>query len=79
MSDTIERELPRAQDLTVDKLVQALAQQMFEADNDESTLYMELETKDGIKTQLELKFIILAINGVRTRAGIEEAKNNGAD
>lgn len=79
MSDTIERELPRAQDLTVDKLVQALAQQMFEADNDESTLYMELETKDGIKTQLELKFIILAINGVKTRAGMEETKNHGTD
>lgn len=68
MSDTIEKDLENAQDLKVDELLRTIVGQMFEADNDHTTLYATLEAADGTTSELEFVVHVTKINGVKTRA-----------
>ena len=67
MSDKITKDLPNAGDLKVDELLRTLVGQMFEADNDTTTLFATLETADGTPSELEFEIHITSINGIRTR------------
>ena len=68
MTDQITKDLPDAGDLKVDELLRILIGQMFEADNDTTTLYATLETADGTPSELEFQIHIMSINGTQTRA-----------
>lgn len=70
--DTITKDLPDAGDLKVDELLRTLIGQMFEADNDTTTLFATLETADGTPSELEFQIHIMSINGTKTRAGKTE-------
>lgn len=74
MSDKITKDLPNAGDLKVDELLRTLVGQMFEADNDTTTLFATLETADGTPSELEFEIHITSINGIRTRT-IEDDNN----
>ncbi len=76
MADTIEKDLDNAQDLKVDELLRTIVGQMFEADNDMTTLYATLEAADGTTSELEFVVHVTKINGVETRAEIN--KNDGS-
>ena len=67
MTDKITKDLPNAGDLKVDELLRTLVGQMFEADNDTTTLFATLETADGTPSELEFEIHITSINGIRTR------------
>lgn len=67
MSDTVEKELGTAQDLSVDEFLRTLVGQMFENDNDTSYLQADLKADDGTTSKLEFKIRIVSINGIRTR------------
>lgn len=66
MSDQVEKELGKAQDLTVDEFLRTLVGQMFENDNDTSYLSASLKADDGTESDLEFKIRIMSINGIRT-------------
>lgn len=70
--DTITKDLPDAGDLKVDELLRTLIGQMFEADNDTTTLFATLETADGTPSELEFQIHIMSINGTKTRAGKDD-------
>ena len=78
MTDKITKDLPNAGDLKVDELLRTLIGQMFEADNDTTTLYATLETADGTPSELEFQIHIMSINGTKTRASVatSEADKN---
>lgn len=71
MTDQITKDMADAGDLKVDELLRTLIGQMFEADNDTTTLYATLETADGTPSELEFEIHITSINGTRTRSGKE--------
>ena len=73
--DTITKDLPDAGDLKVDELLRTLIGQMFEADNDTTTLFATLETADGTPSELEFQIHIMSINGTKTRAGKTEGED----
>lgn len=82
MSDKITKDLPNAGDLKVDELLRTLVGQMFEADNDTTTLFATLETADGTPSELEFEIHITSINGIRTRtenAGDATTPHSGED
>ena len=68
MTDKITKDMPDAGDLKVDELLRTLIGQMFEADNDTTTLYATLETADGTPSELEFEIHITSINGTKTRS-----------
>ncbi len=72
MTDQITKDLPDAGDLKVDELLRILIGQMFEADNDTTTLYARLETADGTPSELEFQIHIMSINGTKTRAEADD-------
>ena len=78
MTDKIEKDLPDAGDLKVDELLRTLIGQMFEADNDTTTLFATLETADGTPSELEFQIHIMSINGTKTRAESQEIADNSA-
>ena len=73
--DTITKDLPDAGDLKVDELLRTLIGQMFEADNDTTTLFATLETADGTPSELEFQIHIMSFNGTKTRAGKTEGED----
>ena len=77
MTDKITKDLPDAGDLKVDELLRTLIGQMFEADNDTTTLYATLETADGTPSELEFQIHIMSINGTKTRASTEAVAPGG--
>ena len=77
MTDQITKNLPDAGDLKVDELLRVLVGQMFEADNDTTTLFATLETSDGTPSELEFTIHITRINGVATRSANEGDASNG--
>ena len=64
MSNNI-KELGEASGVTMDEFVRTLLGQMFESDNDTSTLKCDLEATDGTTSELEFELRIVSINGVR--------------
>jgi len=77
MSDQITKDLPDAGDLKVDELLRVLVGQMFEADNDTTTLFATLETADGTPSELEFTIHVTRINGIATRSAKEGDASNG--
>lgn len=68
MSDAVnEKELGEANDVSMDDFLRTLLSQMFENDNDTSTLKAELKGTDGSTSTLEFSMRIVSINGVKTR------------
>lgn len=72
--NTITKDLPDAGDLKVDELLRTLIGQMFEADNDTTTLYATLETADGTPSELEFQIHVMSINGTKTRASEDKTE-----
>ncbi len=70
------KDLDNAQDLKVDELLRTIVGQMFEADNDQTTLYATLEAADGTTNELEFVIHVTKINGVETRAELNQTKEN---
>ena len=66
--EQINADLPEAQDLKVDELLRTIIRQMFEADNDTTTLYATLNAADGTTSELEFVIHVTKINGIKTRA-----------
>ncbi len=66
--EQIVKDLDNAHDLKVDELLRTIVGQMFEADNDQTTLYATLEAADGTTSELEFVIHVTKINGVETRA-----------
>lgn len=73
MSDTTDeetssvKELGKAEDLSSDELLRTIVGQMFENDNDTSTLTAVLKSQDGVESVLEFEIRITSINGTKTR------------
>jgi len=78
MTDQITKDLPDAGDLKVDELLRVLVGQMFEADNDTTTLFATLETADGTPSELEFTIHVTRINGIATRSAKEDDASNAS-
>ena len=72
--EQIIKDLDNAQDLKVDELLRTIVGQMFEADNDRTTLYATLEAADGTTSELEFVIHVTKINGVATRAELNQTQ-----
>jgi len=66
MSNQNVKELGEAVNVTTDELLRTILGQMFESDNDTSTLKCDLTATDGSTASLEFEVRIISINGTRT-------------
>ena len=62
-----EKELGKAEEITVDNFIRTLVGQMFQNDNDTSYLTADLRADDGNTSELEFEIRIVSINGIKTR------------
>jgi len=76
MSDTdvSVKELGEGAKLTVDEFLRSLISQLFDNDNDETTLKAKMTATDGTSSDIEFLIRIASIDGVKPR---EEADSNG--